>query len=242
MKTIKMFAICAAGAMVLASCAGKTSNEKTPSTITKSEVDQVSYMVGYSFGQYIGGNDMGALSFKQIEKGIKDAIAGVEIDEETFYTTMNEYMEKRNTAKLESNKAEAEAFFAKNGKAEGVVTTESGLQYKVVRAGNGVKPGPEDEVEVNYEGKLLDGTVFDSSYERNEPATFALNQVIKGWGEGLQFCEEGGEIELWIPSELAYGDNGAGGKIGPGATLNFKVELNKVNPSAAEEEAAAETK
>ena len=114
MKAIKIFAICASCALVLASCAGKTSNEKTPSTITKSEVDQVSYMVGYSFGQYIAGNDMGALSFKQIEKGIKDAIAGVEIDEESFYTTMNEYMEKRSAAKLEINKAEAEKFFAEH--------------------------------------------------------------------------------------------------------------------------------
>lgn len=232
MKSIRIFALCAMGA-VLASCSGNTSDEKRPESITADEVNEISYLTGYSFGQYIKGNDMGALSFAQIEKGIKDAINDVEIDEDSFYEKMNEYMQKRSEAKLEINKAEAEAFFAKNAKEADVITTESGVQYKIVRKGNGVKPGPEDEVEVNYEGKLLDGTVFDSSYERGEAATFALNQVIKGWGEGLQNCEEGGEIMLWIPSDLAYGDNGAGPKIGPGAALQFRVELNKVTPAAA---------
>lgn len=148
---------------------------------------------------------------------------------------MNEYMEKRQNAVKEANAAEAEKFFEQNAKAEGVITTESGLQYKVVRAGNGVKPVADDaNVEVNYEGKLLDGTVFDSSYERGESVSFGLNQVIKGWGEGLKFCEEGGEIELWIPAELAYGDQGAGSTIKPGSALNFKVELIKVTEPEAE--------
>ena len=138
---------------------------------------------------------------------------------------MNEYMEKRMNALKEKNEAEAAKFFEENGKKEGVVTTESGLQYKIVRAGNGVKPVANSDVKVCYEGKLLDGTVFDSSYERNDTVSFNLNQVIKGWGEGLTYCEEGGEILLWIPSELAYGERGAGGLIGPGSALNFKVEL-----------------
>ena len=238
MKANKLFACCAVGALALSACSNMTSDEKAPESITKDDVNNISYLVGYSFGQYIDGNDFGALNFKQIEKGIKDAIAGTEINEEDFYQQMNDYMEKRNAANLEANKAEAEKFFEKNKAEKDVVTLESGVQYKVVRPGNGVKPGPEDEVEVNYEGKLLDGTVFDSSYERNEPATFALNQVIKGWGEGLQYCEEGGEILLWIPSDQAYGDQGAGGKIGPGAALQFRVELNKVTPVGTPEEAA----
>jgi len=233
MKSIKIFALCAMGAMVLASCSGKTSDEKTPEGITKSEVNQISYMIGFNFGQWIANNNFGALDCNQIIKGIKAAIAGEEIDEETFYNTMNEYMEKRNNAIKTQNEAEAAAFFEKNGKEEGVVTTESGLQYKIVRAGNGVKPAFEDQVEVNYEGTLLDGTVFDTSYGKgedgqNNPVTFGLGQVIAGWGEGLQFCEEGGEILLWIPAELAYGERGAGGKIGPSSALKFKVELNKV--------------
>lgn len=246
MKSLKIFALCAMGAVVLSSCSGKTSNEKTPEGITNSEVNQISYMVGFNFGQWIAGNNFGALDCNQIIKGIKAAIAGEEIDEETFYNTMNEYMEKRNNALKAANEAEAAAFFEKNGKEVGVVTTESGLQYKIVRAGNGVKPAAEDQVEVNYEGSLLDGTVFDSSYSKdgegeNNPVTFGLNQVIAGWGEGIQYCEEGGEIILWIPSQLAYGERGAGGKIGPGSALKFKVELNKIIKAEAEE-AAAETK
>lgn len=213
---------------MLASCASMTSNEKNPSTISKSDVDEISYYVGYSFGQYIAGNDMGALSLSQINKGIKDAVAGVEVDEEEFYSKMEEFMEKRNDAKLETNTAEAEAFFKQNAEKEGVNTTESGLQYKIVRDGNGKKPGPEDEVEVNYEGTLLDGTVFDSSYERGETTTFSLDMVIDGWSEGIQHCEEGGEILLWIPSELAYGERGAGSQIGPGAAIQFRVELVKI--------------
>ena len=228
MKTISLFATCAAGALLLASCASMTSNEKNPSTISKADVDEISYYVGYSFGQYIASNDMGALSLSQINKGIKDAVAGVEVDEDEFYSKMEEFMEKRSDAKLEINTAEAEAFFKKNAAKEGVNTTESGLQYKIVRDGNGKKPGPEDEVEVNYEGTLLDGTVFDSSYERGETATFSLDMVINGWSEGIQHCEEGGEILLWIPSELAYGERGAGSQIGPGAALQFRVELVKI--------------
>ena len=239
MKSIKLFALCAMGA-VLASCSGKTSDEKRPESITADEVNEISYLTGYSFGQYIKGNDMGALSLAQINKGIKDAIAGVEIEEDKFYETMNGYMEKRSAAKLEINKKEAEEFFAKNAKEADIQTTPSGIQYKVVRKGNGKKPGANDTVEVNYEGKLLNGDVFDSSYERGETATFGLNQVIKGWSEGMQYCEEGGEIMLWIPSDLAYGDNGAGPQIGPGAALQFKVELNKITPAAPAAE--AETK
>ena len=237
MKAIKLFALCAMSAAVLSACAGKTSKEKTPEGITNAEVNQVSYMVGYSFGQYIKGSDFGALDCNQIIKGIKDAVAGTEIDEETFYNTMNEYMQKRQDAVKQANVAAAEAFFEKNAKEEGVITTESGLQYKIVRAGNGIKPASDSSnVEVNYEGKLLDGTVFDSSYDRGETVNFALNQVIAGWGEGLQYCEEGGEIELWIPAELAYGDRGAGDMIRPGSALNFKVELIKVTEPGAETE------
>ena len=206
-----------------------TSNEPWLAGISAEDVRVVSYLTGFSFGQYIKGNDMGALYIDQIVKGIKDAVAGIEVDEEIFYQKMNEYMEKRQSARLESNKAEADNFFKANAQNYGVVTTSSGLQYKIIRQGNGIKPGPKDTVEVNYEGKLLDGTTFDSSYERGESATFAVDQVIQGWSEGIQHCSEGGKIQLWIPAELAYGDEGAGPKIGPGAALIFTVELVKVS-------------
>jgi len=120
-------------------------------------------------------------------------------------------------------------FLEENAKKEGVVTTASGLQYKVLTAGTGARPASGNaEVEVHYEGKLINGTVFDSSYKRGEPITFFLNQVIAGWTEGVQLMPVGSTYELYIPSELGYGARGAGGVIPPNATLIFKVELLKV--------------
>lgn len=120
-------------------------------------------------------------------------------------------------------------FLAENAKNDSVIQTESGLQYMVLKEGTGAKPGPTDEVTVHYTGKLLNGTVFDSSVERGEPATFALNQVIPGWTEGLQLMSEGSKYRLFIPSELAYGSKGAGEDILPNSTLIFDVELIKVS-------------
>jgi len=122
-------------------------------------------------------------------------------------------------------KAEAKAFLEKNAKEKGVVTTASGLQYKIIKEGQGPKPTDTSTVSVNYNGTLLDGTVFDSSIERGQPAEFPLNRVIKGWTEGIKLMSVGSKYKFWIPSELAYGDNGAGGKIKPGALLVFDVEL-----------------
>ena len=119
-------------------------------------------------------------------------------------------------------------FLEENAKNDSVVQTESGLQYMVLKEGTGAKPGPTDNVTVHYTGRLLDGTVFDSSVERGEPATFPLNKVIPGWTEGLQLMSEGAKYRLFIPSELAYGENGAGDKILPNSTLIFDVELIKV--------------
>jgi FKBP-type peptidyl-prolyl cis-trans isomerase FklB len=123
------------------------------------------------------------------------------------------------------NKAEGEAFLAENKKKEGVKTTASGLQYKVIKPGKGKKPKSSDTVTVNYRGTLIDGTEFDSSYKRGQPATFQVSGVIPGWTEGLQLMEEGAKWQLFIPSNLAYGERGAGGVIGPNATLIFEVEL-----------------
>ena len=126
------------------------------------------------------------------------------------------------------NKRDGKRFLEENAKKEGVVTTESGLQYFVVKEGNDVHPTATDEVTVHYTGKLINGTVFDSSVERGEPATFALNQVIKGWTEGLQLMGEGAVYRFFIPYDLAYGEKGAGGTIPPYSTLIFDVELIKV--------------
>ena len=130
---------------------------------------------------------------------------------------------------IKDNKTLGHEFLEQNAKNDSVVQTASGLQYMVLKEGTGAKPGPTDEVTVHYTGRLLDGTVFDSSVERGEPATFPLNGVIPGWTEGLQLMSEGSKFRLFIPSELAYGSKGAGDKILPNATLIFDVELIKVN-------------
>jgi len=132
-------------------------------------------------------------------------------------------------ASAEKNLAEGKAFLEENAKKEGVVTTESGLQYKVITEGSGDSPSADSTVEVDYRGTLIDGTEFDSSYARGEPVQFPVNGVIKGWTEALQLMKEGAKWELYIPSDLAYGPGGAGGLIGPNATLVFEVELHKAN-------------
>ncbi|MGF1642933.1 MAG: FKBP-type peptidyl-prolyl cis-trans isomerase [Thiotrichales bacterium] len=132
---------------------------------------------------------------------------------------------------MEKNAREGKAFLEQNAKAEGVVTTSSGLQYKVITAGSadGKRPGPTSKVTVNYEGRHLNGEVFDSSYKRNQPIDFPLNRVIAGWTEGVQLMTEGAKYQLFIPPDLAYGQTGAGGAIGPQETLIFDVELLKVH-------------
>lgn len=129
---------------------------------------------------------------------------------------------------IKDNKTIGREFMEQNAKNDSVVQTQSGLQYMVLKEGTGAKPGPTDEVTVHYTGRLLDGTVFDSSVDRGEPATFPLDKVIPGWTEGLQLMSEGSKYRLFIPSELAYGSQGSGDKILPNATLIFDVELIKV--------------
>ncbi|MCK9625324.1 MAG: FKBP-type peptidyl-prolyl cis-trans isomerase [Bacteroidales bacterium] len=233
MKTIKIITMCMLGVLILASCGTKKTNPQ-PEGITKADVDSVSYALGASVGQSISMNNFGDLNMNALTRGIKDALAEKEgLDQEYIYKTVNGFFEKRNNALLKVNIAAGQKFMEENGKKEGVITTESGIQYQIVRTGNGVKPSADDIVEVNYEGTLLNGKVFDSSYKRKESVTFPLNSVIKGWAEGLQYIDEGGEITLWIPSGLAYGEKGAGGVIGPNETLKFKVELIKVKTPAA---------
>ena len=145
-----------------------------------------------------------------------------------FFTKMQEEMEAEAAKAGEANKQIGEAFLSENAKREGIKVTESGLQYEVLTEGNGATPAASDKVEVHYTGKLIDGTVFDSSVERGVPAMFGVTQVIPGWVEALQLMKEGDKWRLYIPSDLAYGSQGAGGIIGPNSTLIFDVELLRV--------------
>lgn len=229
-KILTIAVICALGALMLTSCDKKTSAGKQPATISASDVDSVSYMLGYSLGMQMKQNDFGPLSGNQIIKGIQAATSGVEIDYMQFQQIINGFMEKRSQAVGEEMLKKSADYLAKIAKEDGVVTTESGLMYKIIREGEGIKPTQMDTVEVHYEGKNLDGKVFDSSYERDQTATFPLGGVIAGWTEGMQYVGEGGEIMLYIPADLAYGERGAGGDIHPNEALTFKVELKSVKP------------
>jgi len=162
-----------------------------------------------------------------------DDAAREQIKTEVSRRLQQKQMEER-TAKAAAAKAAGEKFLAENGKREGVKTTASGLQYEIVQAGAGATPKATDKVTVHYKGTLIDGTEFDSSYARGEPVTFPLGNVIPGWTEGLQLVKAGGKARLYVPSSLAYGERGAGAKIGPNETLIFEVELVAIEkPEAA---------
>ncbi len=169
-----------------------------------------------------------------VAKGLRDALSGgktLMTDQEVKETLMalqQELMAKQQARMKEAgekNKKEGEAFLAANKTKEGVKALPSGLQYKVITEGKGKKPAATDTVSVNYRGTLIDGTEFDSSFKRNQPATFPVNGVIKGWTEALQLMKEGSKWQLFVPSDLAYGERGAGAAIGPNAVLIFEVEL-----------------
>lgn len=200
-------------------------------------MDKVSYALGLGIGQQLAQMGASDLNIDDFADAIKDVINGNELkvphkDAQTIVQEYFRQQEERISAiraeQGKAAKAEGEKFLAENGKKEGVVTLKSGLQYEVLREGNGKKPKATDQVKCHYEGTLINGQVFDSSYKRNEPAVFPLNQVIPGWTEGLQLMQEGAKYRFYIPYILAYGESGAGGSIPPFATLIFDVELLEV--------------
>lgn len=194
--------------------------------------DRASYSIGLNLGRSLKTNDIKA-NADLIIKGLRDGLAGqAALTDQEMQSTMQEFQEqvqKQQEAKQkeigEKNKMEGESFLTKNKARQGVKTTASGLQYEVLTEGTGAQPKATDTVTVNYKGTLMDGTEFDSSYERGQPATFVLNQVIPGWTEGVQLMKVGSKYKFYIPSALGYGDRGAGGVIGPNAPLVFEVEL-----------------
>ncbi|MFC2335452.1 MAG: FKBP-type peptidyl-prolyl cis-trans isomerase [Prevotella sp.] len=192
-------------------------------------MNQVSYALGMSIGHQLQQMNATELNIEDFAKGIKDVFGGkTEMTEAEAQAAVQGFFQQKAKEQADTAKSEGETFLTENAKKENVVTLPSGLQYEVLREGNGRKPDATDKVECHYEGTLINGQVFDSSYQRGETATFGLNQVIKGWTEGLQLMQEGAKYRFFIPYDLAYGEQGAGQSIPPFATLIFDVELIKV--------------
>lgn len=195
--------------------------------------DKISYIIGRDMAANLQkqGIDVEAEAFVQ---GLKEAMAGKpsvlsQAEVQQAMMALQQEVSQKQQAKSSGNKKAGEDFLAENKNREGVKTLPSGLQYQVLQAGKGKTPSKTDKVTTHYHGTLIDGTVFDSSYERGEPATFPVNGVIAGWTEALQLMQEGAKWRLFIPSNLAYGSRGAGSDIGPDSTLIFDVELISVN-------------
>ncbi|MBU3914955.1 FKBP-type peptidyl-prolyl cis-trans isomerase [bacterium] len=192
------------------------------------EKDKISYSIGLNIGRNFKAQSLD-IDSKTIMKGIDDGFLGnksLMTDQE-----MSETMDNLRTRMIEAKKKEGEKFLEENKKRKGVVSLPSGLQYEVIKQGEGNKPKLDDTVVTNYQGSSISGEVFDSSYQRGTPATFPVKGVIAGWTEALQLMQTGAKWKLFIPPNLAYGERGAGGKIGPNATLIFDIELIEIKPN-----------
>lgn len=204
----------------------------TEYSITTNE-DKVSYGIGLQLGQQVKGQSFPDFSLDALIIGISDifndkALRFAEDEMQAAFSTINQKVQAVATEAASANKETGTVFLEENAKKEGVITTESGLQYEIITAGNGAKPVQSDMVVTHYHGTLTDGTIFDSSVDRGEPAQFPVNGVIQGWIEALQLMSVGSKWRLTIPSDLAYGDQGSAPVIGPGATLIFEIELLEI--------------
>ena len=193
-------------------------------------MDKFSYGLGMGIGQNLLSMGVQDLNIEDFVKALKDVLtsAKTEMSHSEAQAVVNDHFRKLAEEAYAQNKASGEAFLAGNAKKEGVTVLPSGLQYEVLTAGTGKKPSARDRVQCHFEGTLIDGTVFDSSIKRGEPAVFGVNQVIKGWVEALQLMQEGAKWRLYIPYDMAYGEHGAGEMIPPYSALIFDVELIKV--------------
>ncbi len=198
-------------------------------TTINTDKDKLSYGLGMMLSEQVL-KQYGEVDYQILLEGMKAQAEGTEtlMTLEEAGAALNESQQKMNEAKFGDIKASGAAYLAENGKKDGVTTTDSGLQYSVMTEGDGAKPDATDTVTVHYRGTLLDGTEFDSSYSRNQPTSFGLNQVIPGWTEGVQLMNIGSKYQFVVPYELAYGERGAGQSIGPYETLIFEVELLEI--------------
>ena len=195
------------------------------------EIDSVSYSLGVNIGENIKSQfpDIDLKNFELAIKDVLDAKKEPKITAANDQKVIQAFFKKQQAKASESNIEEGEKFLEDNKKRNNVITLESGLQYEILKSGEGPKPSLEDQVTTHYHGTLIDGTVFDSSVERGQPATFPVGGVIKGWTEALQLMSVGSKWKLFVPYNLAYGERGAGPQIGPYTTLIFEVELIKIN-------------
>ena len=199
----------------------------------QSEMEQFSYAIGYQIGQTFKRDNLD-IDTTALGAAIRDVLDGKEpqlsmVEMRSVMVSMQQKMQAKQQAQANKAKADGEAYLTANKTKTGVVTLDSGVQYKVISSGNGKQPSATDSITAHYTGTLLNGKVFDSSYQRNEPATFQVNQVIAGWQEVLPLMHEGDKWQVYIPAEHAYGENGAGPNIGPNETLIFDIELISVN-------------
>lgn len=231
----------ALAAILLGACTDQAAGQKGHTVALKSNVDSVSYGIGTDIGHNMKQSGLDSLNVQALAMGITDGIDSTEkMTSEKVRTMVQAYMMEAQKKVLARQQAEGEALMRKcedwltaNGKKPGVQTTASGLQYEVVQQGTGPKPTINDMVTVHYRGTLIDGKQFDSSYDRGEPATFGVGQVIPGWTEALQLMSPGSKYKLYIPQNLAYGAQGAGKDIPPYSALIFDVELISIKPGDA---------
>lgn len=236
MQIKNLLLVMVAGAVVLASCNTSNSQKVT----LKTQADSAAYAIGVDLGNNIRKNLPGAPGGKELDQQIiLKAFATIMKGDSGLISASNAgaitqaYFVKAQSMEGVKNKEAGQNFLAENAKKAGVVTTASGLQYEILKEGNGPKPAAENTVKVHYHGTTIDGIVFDSSVDRGEPVTFGLGQVIKGWTEALQLMSVGSKWKIYVPSELGYGEQAAGPKIKPNSVLIFEVELISIEPAPA---------
>jgi len=229
MNIKKLSIVVLLGAIVFTSC-----NKKSSSVKLKNDIDSLSYCIGISIGENLKQAELPSFNTEVFQKAVEDVLAKREtkIKPENAGMYIQEYFTKLQMEQGKKNQQEGEEFLKKNKEKQGVITTTSGLQYEVLKEGTGQRPSMNDMVSIHYKGSLIDGTVFDNSYERGQPVTFAVGGVIPGFTEALQLMTVGSKYRVWIPSELGYGPNGSPrAGIKPYSVLIFEIELLSIEPT-----------
>jgi len=234
---LRNVSLIAVGMLAASSLFAAGANASNASVAPKTQQEKLSYTIGVDLGKNLKSQNL-SINADMLSQGVKDALSGgkLQMSDKEMQTALKSFQQKmiakqkEQFKKVSADNAKAgKAFLAKNKDEKGVVVLPNGLQYKVVKPGKGTPPAGDDTVTVDYEGKLVNGKVFDSTYKRGKPATFKVSQVIPGWQQALKMMKPGAEWMLYIPSDLAYGKRGVGGPIGPNETLIFKVHLISID-------------